>query len=695
MIDASPRITALAALACGLLAAAEAAPAEPAPASPAAYEIGGPQEAWIPMPDGVRLSADLFLPRGGRVGERFPVLLEYLPYRKVEDRGRNHALYSYFVRRGYAVARVDIRGTGSSEGRLVPHEYSEPEQRDAETVIDWLSKQPFSTGRVGMFGISWGGFNSIHLAMRRPPALGAIVAVMATDDLFQDDVHYIDGQLCVDTYEIAQDLENSLPAAPDFAIDEAYFRDRFDTEPWLLVFKRQQRDGPFWNRSSLSSRYDAIQVPTFVIGGWYDQYPDSLMRMVQHLESPLKAIIGPWAHSFPHDGYPKPLVEWRHEAVRWFDHWLRGRDTGILGEPRFAVFARGWHPPDPGLAEVSGQWRFEEGWPLARGREQVLYPQPDRSLGGNVPAAATHALRYVPTIGVENGLWSGEIVRDQRPIDAYSLVYDSPPLESDLEILGMPQVVLNVSADAPLARWFVRLSDVAPDGTVTLTSWTGANGAHRISAEEPEPLEPGRAVRLATELRFTSWTFPKGHRIRLAVNNSQWPMIWPTPHPMTTHLHLGGGDPARVTLPVVPHEERPVPRFLPPAADPELAGYRVVSEGTSSGYSEVATVERYPTEATTRVVARNATRNEYPWGSIRTDDEIVYRAQDTHPEAPAITSDMKRTVQVGGRTLVFQGLLDFRSDRDHFYYDYTRRLSEGDRVIREKTWKEAIPRDFQ
>ena len=689
-----PRNNLVAALACCILAAPWDGPA--AAADPVALGDGMERhEAWIPMPDGVRLAADLYLPEGVPAGGRLPVLLEYLPYRRVEDRGRNHALYSYFVRRGYAVARVDIRGTGGSEGTLVEYEYSEQEQRDAEVVIDWLSKQPFSTGDVGMFGISWGGFNSIHLAMRRPPALKAIVAVMATDDLFQDDVHYIDGQLCIDTYEIAQDLENALPAAPDFRIDEDYFRERFDTTPWLLTFKRQQRDGPFWNRSSLNQRYDAIEVPTFVIGGWYDQYPDSLLRMVQHLKAPRKAIIGPWAHAWPHNGYPKPLIEWRHEAVRWFDHWLKGRDTGIAEEPPFAVFVRRWHPPDPGLEEVPGEWRFEEGWPLARARQKILYPQADHTLAGTAGTRATHALRYVPTAGVENGLWSGEVVLDQRPIDAFSLVYDTQPLAEDLEILGMPRALLKVSADAPLARWFVRLSDVAPDGTVTQTSWAGLNGAHRESAEDPQPLEPGRSYALEIELRFTSWTFPKGHRIRLSVNNAQWPMIWPTPDPMTTQLRLGGPDPTRVVLPVVPHEDRPRPHFLPPADDPQPQGYRTVSEGTSSGYSEIATVERDVPGAATRVVAGNASRNEFPWGSIAAADEIVYRAQDEHPEAASVASEMKRIVSVDGRTLEFHGVLDFRSDREHFYYRYTRRLLEAGRLIREKTWKETIPRDFQ
>ena len=180
---------------------------------PAADDIER-REVWIAMPDGVRLAADLYLPNEIEPAERLPVLLEYIPYRKTESRSSTYLLASYFVRRGYVVARVDIRGTGNSEGSLVEYEYSDQEQTDAEAVIDWLSKQSFSNGNVGMFGISWGGFNSIHLAMRNPPALKAIIAIMATDDLFEDDVHYIDGQMHVDAYELGVDIANALPGAP-------------------------------------------------------------------------------------------------------------------------------------------------------------------------------------------------------------------------------------------------------------------------------------------------------------------------------------------------------------------------------------------------------------------------------------------------------------------------------------------------
>ncbi len=656
------------------------------------------QEAWIPMRDGIRLAADVYLPTGGRAGERFPVLLEYLPYRKTEARDGSQALYSYFVQRGYAVARVDIRGTGNSEGRLIPHEYSEVEQADGEVVIDWLSRQPFSTGKVGMFGISWGGFNSIHMAMRNPPALKAIIAVDATDDLYQDDVHFMDGMMHVDSWEMGQDLRNLLPGAPEYRIDDRYFEDRFDTPPWMLTYKKQQRDGPFWKRTALKERYDSIRIPTFVIGGWYDGYRDSVPRMLEHLKAPIKAIVGPWHHAYPHDAYPKPQMEWRHEAVRWFDHWMKSRDTGIMDEPRFAVFVRNWHRPGPVLEEVSGEWRFEDGWPIRRVRERILYPQSNHMLADAAPAPDVQQLRYVPTTGIEAGgpvMWFGDVAPDQRPTDAFSLVYDTEPLPADLEVLGLPRAILSVSADAPRANWFARLSDVAPDGTVTQVAAAGFNGTHRLSAENPAPIEPGREFTLEIELHFTSWVFPKGHRIRLAINNALWPMIWPTPHPFTSSLHLGGAEPSRVALPVAPHEDRPRPKFLPPAADPVVERYRSLQDRTISGYGEIARIERDTGRGSTRVFAPNGSGTEYPWGTQRFTESIVHEARDDDPASTSMKGEYTITVALKDRTLVWESEVEMRSDAESFHYLNKRRLLQDGELVREKTWQDTIPRDFQ
>ena len=670
------------------------APVEP---SPPTYEMVM-KEASIPMADGVKLAADLHMPSGGEPGEKFPVLLEYLPYRKTEARAGSYSLYSYFVRRGYVVARVDIRGTGNSEGRLIPYEYSDIEQEDGDVVIDWLSKQAWSNGNVGMFGISWGGFNSIHMAMRNPPALKAIIAVAATDDLYQDDVHYIDGIFHLDSWAMSQDLTNARPGAPDFVIDDDNFRNRFDTEPWTMTYIRQQRDGAFWNRTTLKTRYDSIRIPTFVIGGWYDGYRDSVPRMLEHVKAPVKAIVGPWSHYYPHNAYPKPQIEWRHEAVRWFDQWLKGRDTGIMDEPRFAVFIRDWHPPGPVLEEAPGEWRWEEGWPIERIQDWTLHPQPNHTLAEAEPRRRTHQMKYVPSAGIEASgpvMWWGDVAPDQKPSDAYGLVYDTEPLGHEVEILGFVRAFLNVSADAPHTNWFVRLNDVAPDGTVAQVAGAGFNGTHRKSAENPAPMKPGRGFPLEIEMHFTSWVFPKGHRIRLVVSNSQWPMFWPSPYAATTSLEIGGNRPTSVVLPVVPEGNRPRPEFLPPAENPSLAGFKSLDMGNTSGYGEIGLIEKNTRTKTTKIVATNTGATQYPWGKSTYREKITHQTQDDQPELTSMTGEHRITNELEDRTLTWEGKFLFQSDLENFYYTYTRRLLKDGKLVREKTWNDTLPRDFQ
>lgn len=691
---------ALAALFATIAATRRAAPGAPAALepSPPRYDVAM-EEAWIPMKDGVRLAADLWRPKGAGAGGRFPVLLEYLPYRKTEERGDRHAFYSYFVRRGYVVARVDIRGTGSSEGTLIPYEYSEIEQRDGDAVIAWLAKQKFSTGKVGMFGISWGGFNSIHMAMRNPPALKAILAVDATDDLYEDDVHFMDGMMHVDSWEMSQDLANAMPAAPDFKIDDAYFRDRFDQPPWMLVYKHQQRDGPFWDRTALKTRYESIRIPTFVVGGWYDGYRDSVPRMLEHLKAPVKGIVGAWDHTYPDEPYPKPGFDFKREAARWFDYWLKGRDTGIMREPKLAVYVREWHPPGPFLEYAPGFWRWEDGWPVERIRDRVLFPRPDGSLSDEAPADATALLRYVPTTGVEAGgpvMWFGDVAPDQRPTDAFSLVYETPPLTEPVEILGLPKALLRVSADAPLVHWFARVNDVAPDGTVTLVANAGQNGSHRESSRDPKAIEPGKAFPLEIELHFTSWVFPKGHRIRFAVSNAQWPMIWPTPYPATTTL-LMGASATRLVLPVVPKgPERSKPEFRPiPAEEKGLPGFEAIDLGTPSGYGEIESVDRNPRTGAAKVVATSTRGLRFPWGDQYQKESITHRAEDGKPESASVKGEYSTEVRLKDRVLRWECVVEMKSDRQNFYYETTRRLSKDGALVREKTWKETFPRDFQ
>lgn len=651
------------------------------------------------MPDGVSLAVELYLPPEASHAEHCPVLLEYHPYRVTTYRGSRYPTYSYFVRCGYVVVAADERGTGNSGGAIGPHAYSEQALKDGEVLIDWLSKQPWSNGNVAMFGISYSGFIAIHLAMRHPPALKAILPIDSTEFMFTEDCYFMDGIMHLDSYEMMMDVDNCRPGAPDYVIDEAYYRNRFDQPPFTLANKRHQRDGAYWDRVSLKGRYELIEIPSFHIGGWYDGYRNSLPRMLENLKAPVKALIGPWNHTFPHQPYPEPGMEWRREAVRWLDHWLQGKDTGMMEEPDFAVYVRDWHPPGPYLAEAPGHWRWEEGWPIGRAENRFLHFNFNHQLCEGPAEAAEHVLRCVPTAGMEAGgpnSWWGDVAHDQRPTDAFSLVYDSEVLDHPVEILGFPRVHLRVSADAPRANWYVRLADVAPDGSVTRITGAGRNGAHRVSARTPMNIVPGEVFDIDLNLHFTSWVFATGHRVRVSISNAQWPMYWPTAYPVTTRLVLGGAGGSHISLPVIPAGAQPVPEFAPPAENPTAPGYSKLDlDGTHSGYGEVSEVSRNPQTGETVIRAKTQSGQQLPWGTEVYSESIEYRTSDAHPENTTQTGRHSFQVVMEGRELRWEGATELRSDRDNFYYRYTRRLTENGVVLREKTWEEILPRDYQ
>jgi putative CocE/NonD family hydrolase len=662
--------------------------------------VDGPtiREAWITMDDGVRLAADIYMPAGAGERDRLPVLLEYLPYRKDESRARNYSLYSYFLDNGYAVARVDIRGTGNSEGVTIPYEYSDIELDDGERVIRWLSEQDWSTGAVGMFGISWGGFNAIQMAVRNPPALKAFVAVMATEYLYQEDVHYMDGIMHTDSWMMSHDLYNAMPGAPDFILDKDWEENRFNREPSVYTYMRQQRDGPFWDRASARGQYERIKVPGFHIGGWYDGYRNSLPRMLEHVDAPVKAMIGPWDHYFPHNAWPGPQVEWRHEAVRWFDEFLKGIDTGIRDEPRFAVYVRDYHPPDAGLKVIPGRWRWEDGWPIEREKRQTWFLKSDNTLSTEASDQAVHRLDYKPSVGLEGGgptMWWGSIAPDQQPMDDYSLVYDSEPLAESIEILGRPVASLVVSADASRANWVVRISDVAPDGQVTQVAGAAFNGTHRNSARDPEDIVPGEAFPLEIELHFTSWVFGEGHRIRVAVSNGMWPMLWPTRSSFTSTLKIGGTEGARIALPVMPPTEARAPAFREPAPDPVLDGFETLDAGNVTGYAAITEIRTDPETGEAYGIATNSGATRYPWGIERFEETIEHRTSDENPANTSVTGRYVLTQELDDRTLRFEQDVSFTSDAENFYLRFDRRVLEDGALLLAKQWDEKIKRDFQ
>lgn len=660
-----------------------------AAASPPVYDFEIEKD-WLLMADGIRLSVTYFKPTPRQSGEKFPALLELLPYRKDDQfYVRDYPLYSYFARRGYVAAKLDIRGTGSSEGEVPEREYSEVELQDALQIIDQLSKADWSNGRVGMWGISWGGFNAIQVAMRKPPALKAILALNTSDDLYRDDVHFIDGIFHVDEYELSIDHDLGLPRSPEYRLDEEYFKNRFNRTPWFFTYLKNQLDGEFWRQNSLRWQYDAISIPTYLIGGLLDGYRDSV-RMMEHMEVPVKGVIGPWPHAWPDNGKPGPNYEWRHEAVRWWDHWLKGNDTQILEEPRFAVFVRGGHSPGEDSEITPGHWRYED-WPIPRTTWVKMYPDRTGALIDHAVEPGIHGLRYRAGCGSAAGYWWGDPTGDMRSADAGSLVYDSAILEEAVEIVGFPKIHLQAATDNSLAHWVVRLEDVCPDGQVSLVTGAAINGSQSESRTEPNEHSAEVEYPISFELHFTTWTFQKGHRIRVAVSNGQFPMFWPTPSPMKSRLRVGVEN-TYIHLPMVPFEERPVPKFLRPQPREERrdAG-GLPSEGWPAKHR--TTVDHV--NSTTGVEWRGESNYEIQGQRYFSFEEMLHRTNDHNPAETTFLGEAGHRMELPERTLELTSELVVASDRTAFKVRFTRSIFEDGELVRKRSWSETIPRRFQ
>lgn len=531
------------------------------------------RHVMIPTRDGTRLSADLFLPATDRP---VPAVVEYTPYRKDDLRGATRDFgHFYFAERGIASVMLDVRGTGDSEGFVID-EYQYPqEQHDGYDALEWLARQSWCNGRTGLWGTSYAGFTALQIAQIQPPSLGAIVPIYATDDRYTDDVHFaggaLDGWSVIGHYALGMVSRNALPPDPALAGEQwqalwdLRLRENF---PWLIRWLEEQTDGPYW-RSTLGRAYERVKVPTMIIGGWADFYVNAALRWMQHLRVPKKLLMGPWPHTPPDAATPGPQVDYLHEMTRWWKQWLADEPTGIMDEPPVVVYIQHYRRPDAPADVAPGAWRFEEALPPARARERTWYLGPNGTLANSAPVATHPAAReHVPFVGFADlGFGGGRVGwGEQGANEAFSIVYTSKPLARDTEILGFPRVRLFMSADADIAFVAARLCDVAPDGASTLVSKGLLNATRRNGMDRVEPLIPGQAYELEVELDATSWIFPKGHAIRLAVSAADFPEVWPAPRAFVLKVCAGSEHPSRVMLPVVPSAPQASgPTLRPPA----------------------------------------------------------------------------------------------------------------------------------
>ena len=532
------------------------------------------EHLWITLPDGCRLAARMWLPEDAE-RDPVPAVLDAVPYRKGDrTAARDATRYPYLAGHGYACVRLDLRGSGDSDG-LIQDEYSEQEQEDVQAVIAWLAEQPWCSGAVGMIGVSWGGFSALQAAARHPPALRGIVAIHASDDRYADDVHYFGGSvLATDMVHWSACMAAYVGQPPDPAVVGDGWRDAWDKrleaiEPWVGTWLAHQRRDAYWRQGSACEHYAAIACPVFAVGGWADGYRDSVLRLVEHVGAPVRGLIGPWGHTWPEEGAPGPAIGFLQECLRFFDCALKGTDNGFFDEPKLVSWLQERIGPVPGCAERPGRWVADPAWPSPNVATLTL-PLGADALGTAEPARRT--VRGLQLTGMEGGVWCGDggpadLPGDQRAEDGASLCWDSAPLDERLELLGHAAAVVELESDRPVAVVAVRLCEVAPDGTSSLIARGVLNLTHREGHDRVDPLVPGEAVTLRVPMQSTSYAVPAGHLLRLAITPTYWPWIWPSPDPVTLTVITGGAS--RLELPA----RRPsaADDALPPFAAPESA----------------------------------------------------------------------------------------------------------------------------
>ena len=533
------------------------------------------EHCFIPMRDGLRLAAKIWLPEDAEA-KPVPAILEYLPYRKSDHMlERDQPMHAYFAGFGYASLRVDLRGSGDSEG-ILEDEYTQQEFDDALDILNWLERQPWCTGKVGMYGISWGGFNALQIAALRPRQLKAIITLCSTDDRYDNDVHYTGGCLnACDALAWGGFMHMAQARPPDPLYHENWremWLERLEKTPnFLETWLSHQRRDDYWKHGSVCEDYGRIECAVYSVQGWADAYVTSTPRFLAELSCPKKALIGPWAHAFPHYGEPGPTIGFLQEALRWWDYWLKGMDTGIMAEPMLRVWLQEWVKPASYHAKRPGRWVAEEIWPSPRIKDQQLFLG-QGTLQSRPAGSEKLSIKGSQLYGKDAGIWCpygnpGDFPVDQRQEDALALCFETDKAQDIQEILGFPELKLELSSDKPLALLSVRLCDVAPNGESLLVTRGALNLTHRNSHEFPERLEPHKQYKISLKLDAVAHQLAKGHRWRLALSPTYWNHLWPSPEAVTLSVYLG--EHSYLNLPIRPL--RPEDKTLAPFAEAEMA----------------------------------------------------------------------------------------------------------------------------
>jgi putative CocE/NonD family hydrolase len=641
----------------------------------------------IVMPDGVELSARIWLPEDAEENP-VPAILEHLPYRKRDGTiARDQLTHPYFAGHGYAAIRVDMRGSGDSRG-LMEDEYESQEWEDAIAVMEWVARQPWSTGAWGMMGISWGGFNALQVAALRPDGLKAVISLCSTTDRYADDIHYKGGCMLGENLGWAAQMlaYSSRPPDPEVVGEDwrAMWLERLEAEPFLLeAWLGHQRRDDYWKHGSICEDWSAIRVPVLALGGWHDGYRNTPAALVAGLKVPVKAIMGPWIHKYPHFARPEPRIGFLQEALRWWDKWLKGVDTGVESSSAQRLYLMDSIAPERWLDARPGRWIAVNG-PI---EEQGLYLGED----GLVTRAAPFAREVATPQHCGDGAgeyfpfaFGPELPDDQSADDALSVCFDGTGMRGVTDIVGAPRVQLTLTPRGTGGQIAVRLCDLRPDGTSALISHGFLNLRHHLSHETPEDLVPGRSIEVMITLDHCAYRLPEGHRLRVAVSTAYWPFIWPDAEAAGVTLKAG-----LLALPVRPTANGDETAFAPPEAaapwDAEVLRGPKMTREVQQSPDGTRTIRIETDDGLTRNRAHGLTT-----GSVCREDWQI------RPDDPLSASANIRWVTVMERgdwriRTVCRAWLT--ATATHWHPRARIEAFEGDEKVFEKSFARDIPRD--
>ena len=666
------------------------------------HQVVETPDMGIVLSDGCRLSARVWMPKDAGANP-VPAILEYIPYRKRDGTlPRDEMMHPYFAGHGYAAVRVDMRGCGDSQG-LINDEYTEQELRDAEEVIAWLAAQPWCSGSVGMMGKSWGGFNCLQTAFRQPPALKAVVSVCATTDRFADDIHYKGGCLLGENFGWGAVMlsYSSRPADPALRPDwRADWLARLEAEPWLAPrwAGHQARDA-YWKHGSVCEDYARMTIPVQIWGGWADNYMNTVAALVSNVPAPVKGIVGPWVHQYPHTAVPGPQVGFLQEALRWWDRWLKGIANGAEDDPAYRVYRLDSEAPDASAKHRAGQWVAEAAWPSPQVKQErwylaqapgVSHPRTPVGYLSHIEGDIRAEISTPQHLGMHTGEFfpmglNAEMPGDQAGDDALSVCFDGPVLAEPLSLIGAARLGLRLASDQALGFVVARLCDVAPDGSSVRIAHGMLNLCHRDSMETPAPMVPGQAVEVAFNIDQMAYRLAPGHRLRLALSNSYWPFVWPSPQAGRLTVTAGSLD-----LPV--HQGGAGDWAPPPAEHATPWKHKVLRPGKTTRKIETDLIS-----GKVALVIRDDLGDAENLAHGLQTGETMTELWEVHPDDPLSARAVhtwEQRLSRGTWRVRTEAHAEMTATASELRLSARLRAYEGDDLVFERLFDDAVPRRF-